>query len=318
MKDGAESFESSPKKSSKLSDHESMSDARKKTGQFFVGCHVSAKGGVDNAVKMAAEMSARAFSFFVRPQRTWKAKPMDPLVAESFRTLCKEHGYSPHLILPHGSYLGNLGSSEADQRNKSLQLLVDELNRCSMLGLVQFNIHPGSSCGKITQQESIKYIAQGINQALEQTSGVKIVLENMCGQGSTVGGDLAEIRQILDLVADRTRVGVCLDTCHAMAAGYDLSKQEGFDQLIEDFQSKIGFEWLAGVHLNDSKAPAGSHLDRHEHIGRGKIGLEGFKRIMTCPHFADIPLILETPWTDEGGVQQREIQLLTDMAGQKR
>jgi len=291
--------------------------APKRTGKIYVGYHASSAGGVHNAILQSREVGAEAMALFLRPQRTWSAPPLKPEAVDQWHSLVTSHGLSPHLILPHGSYLLNLGSPEASQRDKSVEVLVDELQRCQDLGILLFNIHPGSSCGKISREECIKNIAQGINIAHSRTSGgrVKVVLENMSCQGHTIGGDLRELRQIIELVEDKARVGVCLDTCHAMAAGYDLSSKVGFDRLMEDFESLVGWEWLVGCHLNDSKGPAGCHRDRHEKIGRGSIGVEGFRRIVNSPHFTDIPLILETPLDEELGNRGylEEIELLQSL-----
>jgi len=291
--------------------------APKRTGKIYVGYHASSAGGVHNAILQSREVGAEAMALFLRPQRTWSAPPLKPEAVDQWHSLVTSHGLSPHLILPHGSYLLNLGSPEASQRDKSVEVLVDELQRCQDLGILLFNIHPGSSCGKISREECIEDIAQGINIAHSRTSGgrVKVVLENMSCQGHTIGGDLRELRQIIELVEDKTRVGVCLDTCHAMAAGYDLSSKVGFDRLMEDFESLVGWEWLVGCHLNDSKGPAGCHRDRHEKIGRGSIGVEGFRRIVNSPHFTDIPLILETPLDEELGNRGylEEIELLQSL-----
>ena len=208
--------------------------ASERTGQIFVGYHASSAGGVHNAILHSTEVGAKAMALFLRPQRTWAAPPLKPEVVEQWRSLVTSHSLSPHLILPHGSYLLNLGSPEAAQRDKSVEVLVDELQRCEDLGILLFNIHPGSSCGKISREECIRNIANGINIAHSRTSGgrVKVVLENMSCQGHTIGGDLRELRQIIDLVEDKSRVGVCLDTCHAMAAGYDLSSKVRIMQLF--------------------------------------------------------------------------------------
>ena len=201
--------------------------APERTGKIYVGYHASSAGGVHNAIIHSSEIGAKAMALFLRPQRTWSAQPLKPEVVEQWHSLVTSHGLSPHLILPHGSYLLNLGSPEATQRDKSVEVLVDELHRCQDLGILLFNIHPGSSCGKISRDECVRNIADGINIAHSRTSGgrVKVVLENMSCQGHTIGGDLRELRQIIDLVEDKSRVGVCLDTCHAMAAGYDLSSK---------------------------------------------------------------------------------------------
>jgi AP endonuclease-1 len=280
--------------------------------KMFVGCHASASGGVHNAVTDAVKANAKSFALFLRNQRSWTSKPLDQEVADSFKKLCAEHNFPPHLILPHGSYLLNLGSPEVEKREKSVRLLVEELERCQKLGLTMFNIHPGSSCGQIGREECVQFIAEGVNQALQQTIGVKIVLENMSGQGHTIGGDFRELRAIIDKVVDKSRIGVCLDTCHAMAYGYDLSSQDGFDRLIKEFSEQVGFSWLLALHVNDSKGEAGCHLDRHENIGRGKIGKEGFKRIMNCNHFRGLPLILETPFDSDKGYGS-EISMLSEM-----
>jgi len=289
------------------------SSAVKLTGIHYAGCHVSAAGSLDKAIDNALLSNAKSFALFLRNQRSWAAKPLDPEVARKFKEKCTKHEFPTHLILPHGSYLVNLGSPKEETRKKSVETLIDELKRCEMLGLNLFNIHPGSSCGDISREDCIKYIAGGINKALSVTQGVKVVLENMSRQGNTIGGDLSELRQIIDLIEDKTRIGVCIDTCHAMAAGYNLNTQEGFDELIKDIDVKIGFEWLVGLHLNDSKGEAGCKLDRHENIGKGKIGMDGFKRIMTCKHFTDLPMILETPFVDENGYK-KEIGILEGLS----
>jgi len=293
------------------------STANPRTGSIYVGYHASSAGGVHNAIKHSVSVGATCLALFLRPQRTWTAPPLAPEAATMFRTLCEEHGIPPHLILPHGSYLLNLGSPDKGQRDKSVELLVEELGRCKELGITMFNIHPGSSCGKISREDCIRNIADGVNMAHKRTVGsdVKLVLENMSCQGHTIGGDLREIRQIIDLVEDKTRVGVCLDTCHAMAAGYDLSTQAGFDRLVEEFGREVGWQWLVGMHINDSMGPAGCHRDRHADIGQGTIGLEGFRRIVNCEHFTDIPLILETPLDEEIGIEKyrKEIQILKEL-----
>jgi len=293
-----------------------------RTGRIYVGFHASSSGGVHNAINHSVSVEASAFALFLRPQRTWTAPKLTTDVVEKFHSLREENDIPIHLILPHGSYLINLGSPDIDQRDKSQVMLVDELQRCEELGLRLFNIHPGSSTGKISRDECIRNIAYGINQAHDKTKGSKVmvVLENMSCQGHTIGGDFKELKQIIDFVDDKSRVGVCLDTCHAMAAGYDLSQKEGFDRMVENFETEIGWQWLVGMHINDSKGPAGCHRDRHANIGEGTIGLDGFRRIMNCSHFTDIPLILETPIDENIGIEKyrKEIKLLLDMVETKR
>lgn len=310
-----------PKKSARSTRVLNGSLASPRTGRVFVGFHASSAGGVHCAIQHSVSVKAGSLALFLRPQRTWAAPPLNPEVAQKFRTLCEEHRIQPHLILPHGSYLVNLGSPDEGQRDKSVDLLTEELDRCRELGIIMFNIHPGSSCGKISRDECVRNIADGVNAAISRTPGsrVKVVLENMSCQGHTIGGDLRELKQIIDKVEDKTRVGVCLDTCHAMAAGYDLSTEVGFARLLAEYEREVGWEWLVGMHLNDSMGPAGCHRDRHANIGEGSIGLEGFRRIMNCKHFTDIPLILETPLDEKIGIERyrKEIKLLTELVENK-
>uniref|UniRef100_L7MAL2 Putative major apurinic/apyrimidinic endonuclease/3'-repair diesterase apn1 n=1 Tax=Rhipicephalus pulchellus TaxID=72859 RepID=L7MAL2_RHIPC len=266
----------------------------------FVGAHMSVSGGLELAVSRAVSMGARSFGLFLRSQRQWAAKPLTQEAANRFRDACREHNFAPHQILPHGSYLLNCGSPDPVVLEKSRAALVDELKRCEMLGLVYYNFHPGSTCGVIGRDACMDLIAESINQAHKETTYVISVIENMCKQGNTIGGDFHELRGIIDRVKDKSRIGVCLDTCHAFAAGYDLATQEGFEKMMNDFESIVGLSYLKALHLNDSKGLVGSHLDRHENIGRGKIGLDGFRRIMNDPRLDHLPMILETPETDYG------------------
>ncbi|KAK3876585.1 hypothetical protein Pcinc_018648 [Petrolisthes cinctipes] len=280
------------------------------TGQKYMGCHVSGAGGVWNAFANAEECSAKSFALFLRSQRQWVAKPLEDETVNKWKEVSKE--CAPHLVLPHGSYLMNLGSSSEETLIKSRNLLVEEMKRCQRLGIPHFNFHPGSTLGKRSRVECCKLIADGINLAHRQTEGVICVLENMCCQGFTVGGDFHELRSIIEHVEDRSRIGVCLDTCHAHAAGYDLSTEKGFQELLDDFEKIIGWQFLRGLHINDSKGKTGDHLDRHENIGKGTIGIEGFRRVMNCEYFNDIPLILETPWTSNEGYG-KEIKVLESL-----
>ncbi|XP_074647255.1 uncharacterized protein LOC141903153 [Tubulanus polymorphus] len=262
---------------------------------MFIGAHVSASKSIVNAVENAATIGARAFALFLRSQRRWLAKPLDPKVAEKFKIACQEHGYKPSFILPHGPYILNCGAPNEEILAKSRTLLLEELERCEMLGLTLYNLHPGSSCGEISTEECINKIASSINLALEKTSTVTVVLENMSCQGNTIGGRFTELKQIIDRITDKSRIGVCLDTCHAMAAGYDLSQESGFKQMMHDFETTVGFKYLKALHLNDSVGICGCHRDLHENIGRGKIGLKGFERVVNDHTFTNIPMILETP-----------------------
>nr|XP_005994325.1 PREDICTED: probable endonuclease 4 isoform X2 [Latimeria chalumnae] len=262
--------------------------------QKYVGAHMSIAGGIWNAVADSVTIGGRAFALFLGSQRTWHRKPIDEKAAAKFRQTCKEHGFSPDVIIPHGSYLMNCGSPNPVFQ-KSRFMLVDELRRCEALGLTMFNFHPGSTLNEISIETCLHRIADCINYAHQQTKGVTTVIENMSCQGNTVGGRFQELRGIIDGVEDKSRVGVCLDTCHAFAAGYNLSTEDGLSQMLEEFESVVGLQYLKAVHLNDSKGKLGCHLDRHENIGRGYIGLDGFRRIMNEPRFNNIPMILETP-----------------------
>lgn len=275
----------------------------------LVGAHVSISGGIQNAVSEALKIGAKAFGLFLRSQRQWKSKPLEDKAAELFKQACERGGFSARAILPHGIYLMNCGSPEEETLAKSRETLVEELKRCEKLDLTLYNFHPGSTCGKITVEECIDRIAESINGAHLQTNHVVTVLENMSCQGNTVGGKFEELREIIDRVKDKSRVGVCIDTCHAFAAGYDISSDGGFDKMMQEFESVIGLKYLRAVHLNDSKGELGCHLDRHENIGKGKIGINAFRRLMMDPRFNGIPMILETPCEAEN-TYQKEVKLL--------
>ncbi|XP_052069321.1 apurinic-apyrimidinic endonuclease-like [Mytilus californianus] len=278
----------------------------------FVGAHVSIAGGIYKSVLEAVAMKSFAFGLFLKSQRQWACKPLEDKAAEKFRETCQVYGFLPQYIVPHGSYLMNLGSPDENTLQKSRELLIDDLQRCEKLGLTIFNFHPGSTCGKISVEKCLDNIAASINFAHSKASGVITVLENMSCQGHTIGGKFEELRGIIDRVKDKSRMGVCLDTCHAFAAGFDLSTEEGFNQMLSDFESIVGFQYLKALHINDSKGKLGCHLDRHENIGKGHIGKAGFNRIMNCPKFNHIPMILETPCADNDSYA-KEVNMLYTM-----
>lgn len=275
----------------------------------LVGAHVSISGGIQNAVSEALAIGAKAFGLFLRSQRQWVSKPLEEKTAELFKEACVRGNFSPNVILPHGIYLMNCGSPDDGTLAKSRETLVDELKRCEKLGLTLYNFHPGSTCGKITVEECLDRIAESIDQAHSQTNFVVTVLENMSCQGNTIGGKFEELRGIIDRVKDKSRMGVCIDTCHAFAAGYDIASDEGFDKTMAEFESVVGLRYLRAVHLNDSKGELGCHLDRHENIGKGNIGIYAFKRLMDDPRFNGIPMILETPCISED-TYEKEIKQL--------
>ena len=269
----------------------------------YLGAHVSASGGVDNAPRNAHSIGANAFALFTKNQRQWVAPKLTSAQIDAFRRACDEYGFRPEQILPHDSYLINLGHPEAEGLAKSRESFFEEMARCEALGLDRLNFHPGSHLRKISEQESLQLIADSINMALECTQGVTAVIENTAGQGSNLGFDFEHLAYIIDRVEDKSRVGVCIDTCHAFAAGYDLSSEEGCDEVFTAFEQTVGFEYLKGMHLNDAMKPLGSRVDRHSPLGEGQLGITPFKYIMQDSRFDGIPLILETPdearWAEE-------------------
>ncbi len=260
----------------------------------YVGAHVSASGGVQNAPLNAGKIGARAFALFTKNQRQWRAKPLTDEVIESFQQNLQQVGINPAQVLPHDSYLINLGHPEPEGLEKSRNAFIDEIQRCQQLGLKLLNFHPGATLRKIDEPASLERVAESINIALAQTEGVTAVIENTAGQGSTLGYRFEHLAQIIDRVEDKSRVGVCLDTCHSFVAGYDLRSAEACEQTFAEFERIVGFDYLCGMHLNDSKPELGQRVDRHHSLGQGKIGWECFRYIMNDPRFDDIPMVLET------------------------
>jgi deoxyribonuclease-4 len=267
----------------------------------FIGAHVSAAGGVENAPKNAHEIGATAFAFFTKNQRQWQSPPLTASSIELFKERCKEYGYTPAQILPHDSYLINLGHPDADLIAKSRHAFYDEMQRCEQLGLDRLNFHPGSTLGLISEEECLDRVAESINRALQRSRGVCAVIENTAGQGTNVGYTFEHLARIISGISDKTRVGICLDTCHAFAAGYNVATD--LAGVLERFDDFIGLKYLRGIHLNDAKKGLASRVDRHENIGLGTIGLDTFRRIVKDPRFQGIPIILETPeeslWPEE-------------------
>ncbi len=269
----------------------------------YIGAHVSAGGGVHNAPVNAHEIGATAFALFTKNQRQWVAKPFTAEEIEMFKENCEKYGYTAKQILPHDSYLINLGSPGEEGLQRSRAAFIDEMRRCEQLGLEMLNFHPGSHLNEISIDECIKKIAHSINMALEKTNGVTAVIENTAGQGSNIGYRFEQIAQIIDLIEDKSRAGVCIDTCHSFAAGYDISTEQGFISTFEEFDKIIGFKYLRGMHLNDAMKNLGSRVDRHSSLGEGVLGLLPFKLLMQDKRFDGIPLIMETPqperWAEE-------------------
>ena len=269
----------------------------------YIGAHVSASGGVENAPLNAHKIGATAFALFTKNQRQWFSPALTEQSVALFKARCAEYGYTAAQILPHDSYLINLGSPDVDSLEKSRKSFIEEMRRCEQLGLDRLNFHPGSHLKKMTESDCLKTIAESINIALSETKGVAAVLENTAGQGTNMGHRFEHLRAIIDLVDDKSRVGVCIDTQHAFAAGYDLLSEEGFVNVWQEFDDVIGFGYLRGMHINDSKKELASRVDRHETLRNGLLGPTPFERIMKDARFDNIPLILETPdeelWREE-------------------
>ena len=275
----------------------------------FVGAHVSAGGGVFNAPLNAKELNAKAFALFTKNQKRWEAKPLDGKTIDLFKRNLEDSGILPKHILPHDSYLINLGHPEEEKLIKSRDAFIDELQRCHQLGLDRLNFHPGSHLVKIGKKDpeytlkiakaediSLLVVAESMNIAIEATKdlNVKLVIENTAGQGTNLGYKFEHLAQIIDKIEDKSRVGVCLDTCHTFTSGYDLRTREAYDKTMNSFDTIVGSEYLMGMHINDSKVKLGSHVDRHHSLGEGEIGWDTFRFIMNDDRMDDIPLILET------------------------
>ncbi|MCH8556629.1 MAG: deoxyribonuclease IV [Balneolia bacterium] len=269
----------------------------------YIGAHVSAAGGVENVPERAHEIGATGFALFTKNQRQWTAPPLIEESIRGFKENCKTFGFSPDAIIPHDSYLINLGHPEPDKLEKSRAAFLDELQRCEQLGITMLNFHPGSHLKRISEDECIAIIAESINIGLSKTTFVRAVIENTAGQGSNVGYRFEHLAAIMEQVEQQDRVGVCIDTAHAFASGYDLSTDEGFTQTFREFEEIVGFEKLMAMHLNDSKKELGTRVDRHDRLGEGFIGWNCFARIMKDDRFNGIPFILETPnpegWAEE-------------------
>jgi deoxyribonuclease-4 len=269
----------------------------------YIGAHVSAEGGVENAPLNAKEIGASAFAFFTKNQRRWDSPPLSAKSIALFKENCAKTGITAAHILPHDSYLINLGHPENEGLEKSRNAFNDEMLRAEQLGLSLLNFHPGSHLNLIPVDECLRRIATSINMALEKTHGVTAVIENTAGQGTNLGFSLAHLAQIIDKVEDKSRVGVCIDTCHTYSAGYDLKTEAGYQQLWREFDAIVGAHYLRAIHLNDTKKEFGSRVDRHENIGLGFLGKDFFIRMMKDSRFDNIPIILETPddskWAEE-------------------
>ena len=277
----------------------------------YLGAHVSTEGGVENAPLNAHKIGANAFALFLKNQRQWVAKPLSPESIFAFKKNCEKFGFTPQQILPHDGYLINVGSPDPEMLEKSRAAFLDEMQRAEQLGLDRLNFHPGSHLNKVSEEECLTTIAQSVNMTLDKTHGVTAVLEITAGQGTNVGYSFEHLKYIIDRIHDQSRIGVCIDTAHSYSAGYDLKTADGFDATFRKFDEIIGFKYLKGMHINDSKKEFGSRVDRHESIDKGTLGINLFSMIMKDSRFDDIPLILETPDED---IWAEEIVLLRSLS----
>ncbi|TVY27878.1 DNA-(apurinic or apyrimidinic site) lyase [Lachnellula hyalina] len=291
---------------------------------MHIGAHVSAAGGVQNSLNNSLHIGGNSFALFLKSQRKWTSPPLATEARDQFKAFCLEHKYdAAKHILPHGSYLVNLAQIEPDKADQAYACFLDDLQRCEALGIKLYNFHPGST-GKHPRPEAIGRIAAQLNKAHKATSTVITVLENMAGAGNVIGSTFEDLRDIIALVDDKSRVGVCLDTCHTFAAGYDLRSPEAFKKTMDDFESIVGMSYLRALHLNDSKAPLSANRDRHANIGTGFLGLRAFHNVVNFPPFQGLPMVLETPIDKKGddgkmvedkGVWATEIKLLEGLIG---
>lgn len=273
----------------------------------YIGAHVSVAGGVANAPLKAHAIGAKAFALFTGSSNRWVSKDIPDIEVAKFKENCALYGFTPDVILPHDNFLINLGSPDEKKLAMSRKSFLDEMNRCMSLGLTMLNFHPGSHLNELGEQECLDRIAESINITLGKTEGVTAVLENVAGQGSNIGHTFEQLAYIIDKVEDKNRIGVCIDTCHAYSAGYDLASEDGYIETWSKFDEIIGRSYLKGMHINDDKRELGSRIDRHASIGQGTLGEQFFSRLVNDPKLDGIPLILETP---DDGIWAQEIAWL--------
>ncbi len=278
---------------------------------YRIGVHVPVMGGIQNVPLIARELGADAFAFFTKNQKQWKGKPLTEESIRAFKENLLKTGISPSLILPHNGYLINISNPYPEKRRRSIDALIEETQRAHLLDLEALNFHPGSHLGLLSETESLRLVAEGMNEVLETVPRIILVLETTAGQGNSIGYRFEHLSELISLSTQPDRVAVCIDTCHIFAAGYELRTEEGYATTMETFSRTVGFSKLRGVHLNDALSSYGSRVDRHASIGKGNLGLETFRRILTDPRFQEIPLILETP---NPRLWEEEIQYLRRLA----
>ena len=279
----------------------------------YIGAHVSAAGGVQNAPDNAVSIGANGFALFTKNQRQWQAKPLGEDEIIQFKQKLEESGISALQVLPHDSYLINLGNPDPEKRKKSLDSFVHELERVEMLGLSLLNFHPGSHLKAMSEDDCLKLIAESMNEAISRTANAVLVIENTAGQGTNVGYRFEHLARLIELTENKSRVGVCIDTCHAFAAGYDLRTGESCTATMDEFGKVVGFEFLRGMHINDAKSAFASRVDRHESLGRGNIGWDAFRTLIRDPRTDGIPLILETINPDIWAEEITQLRAFEDM-----
>lgn len=281
-------------------------------GKKYIGIHVPVIGGVENTPFLATRLGAESFALFTKNQKQWKGKPLTPEAAARFRENLKASGIQPHLVLPHNGYLINIGNPDPEKRRRSIDSLKEEAERVRELGLLSLNFHPGSHLGRLGNEECLDLVAQGMNEILGAVNGISLILETTAGQGTSIGWKFEQIARLIEKSAAPDRVGVCIDTCHIFAAGYELRTESGYKKTMADFEKTIGFSKLRGVHLNDAKSEFNSRVDRHASIGKGNLGIEAFRLLLSDPRFDNIPLVLETP---SHRLWEEELILLKSIAG---
>lgn len=279
----------------------------------YIGAHVSTGQGVSRAPLNARLIGARSFALFTRNPSRWTSKAISEVEADAFKINCELYGYTPDMILPHDSFLINLGSPDNEKLKKSREAFIDELKRCELLGLKMLNFHPGSHLGLISPDRCLDLISESLNRAFDETSGVKAVIENTAGQGSNLGYTFEQIARIISRVEDKSRVGVCIDTCHAYTSGYDFV--DDYERTWKQFDDAVGMEYLCGMHLNDTIKVLGSKVDRHASIGAGNLSDKFWKRLMNDPRVDNMPLILETPDEEIWGSEINKLYAMIDEAG---
>lgn len=285
--------------------------------KYKFGAHVGTAKGVSNAVINAMDIGANSFALFLKSPRQWKAPELKAEEIAKFAELCEKYGYNPRTdCLPHGSYMINLGNPDPIKEENSYGGFLDDLKRCELLNIGLYNFHPGSSLDGL-HSDSLKKLAKNINRAISETSFVKIVIENMAGTGNLIGSNLQDIRDVIDMVDDKSRVGVCIDTCHTFAAGYDITTYDKWVSFWKSFDEIVGLKYLLAIHLNDSKAPLGANKDLHQNLGVGYLGLEVFRIIANDENLKNIPIVLETPVKDDDLIYGEEIKLLEWLEGRK-